>query len=79
MSFRIDVSMQYNANIALHNSSKIILNSSTFFSFSLSRGTILETITVLLPNFGELTRLEMSRDICSENLFGDRSFVPTCS
>ena len=39
---------------ALHNSFKIILTSSSFFLFSSSRGTTLETITVLLSNLSEL-------------------------
>ena len=64
---------------ALHNSSKIILTSSTFFLFSSSRGTILETITVLLSNFRELARFKMPVDIFSEDLLEDRSFVSTCS
>ena len=45
---------------ALHNSSKIILTSSTFFLFSSSRGTILETITVLLSIFREFARFSFA-------------------
>ena len=45
----------------LHNYSKIILTSSTFFLFSSSRGTILETMTVLLSHFRELARFKMPR------------------
>ena len=64
---------------ALHNSSKTILTSSTFLKFSSSRGTLLETITVLLSNFRELTRFKVCRDIYSGVLLEDRSFVPTFS
>ena len=53
---------------ALHNSSKIILTSSTFFLFSSSRGTILETITVLLSNFRDFLLVSSKYLSCLKHL-----------